>query len=61
MQTVKHPERMSYKRKHMAMYANNFYLRPNLKREFISMLEHGRIVNDSQAVEFIDDNGEWLE
>lgn len=58
MQLVEKP--MSFKRKVMAMYAGNFYLRPRLKLELVSMIEHGQILNDSQAVEFIDNNGEWL-
>ena len=51
---------MSYKRKVMAMYDGKFYLNPRIKNELLSMVEHGMIVNDRQAVEFIDSNGEWL-
>lgn len=51
---------MSYKRKVMSMYDGKFYLRPGDKQAFISMLEHGMIVTDRQAVEFIDEHGEWL-
>ncbi len=61
MQIVSKPERMGFKRKCMAMYAGMFYLAPRLKNELLSMVEHGQIANDSQAVEFIDLNGEWLE
>lgn len=61
MQIVSKPEKMGFKRKYMAMYAGMFYLAPHLRSELMSMLEHGMIVNDSQAVEFIDLNGEWLE
>ncbi len=60
MQIIKHPERMSFKRKVMAMYEGKFYLLPRLKRELVSMIENGMIVSDSRAVQFIDDNGEWL-
>ena len=52
---------MTYKRKVMNMYAGKFYLSQAVNTEFISMLEHGMIVCDSQAVEFIDQNGEWLD
>lgn len=60
MQIVSAPERMSFKRKYMAMYAGMFYLPPRLKHELVSMIEHGQIVNDKQAVEFVDNNGAWL-
>lgn len=58
MQTVTKP--LGFKRKVMNMYAGMFYLRPALKRELLSMIEHGQIVNDRQAVDFIDENGEWM-
>ena len=58
MNTITKP--MSYKRKVMAMYRGEFYLNPKEKNELLSMVEHGMIVTDRAAVEFIDDNGEWL-
>lgn len=51
---------MSSKRKIMAMYDGKFYLNPRYKQELVSMIERGLILTDRAAVDFIDENGEWL-
>lgn len=58
MQTVS--RQLSHKRKTMLMYEGKFYLRPVLKAELVSMIEAGIIVNDRAAIDFIDENGEWM-
>lgn len=58
MQTVE--KYMSVKRKVMAMYKGEFYLNPAFKHELLSMIERELIRSDSDAVDFIDENGEWL-
>jgi len=58
MQVVE--KEMSHKRKVMAMYKGQFYLRPDVKRELLSMIERSMIVSNRAAVDFIDQNGEWL-
>lgn len=60
MRVVSNPERMSFKRKVMAMYAGKFHLQPHYNHELVRMIETGMIVSDSRAVQFIDENGEWL-
>lgn len=52
--------KLPFKVKVMAMYDGQFYLRPALKQELITMLERKVIVTDRDAVAFIDENGEWL-
>ena len=58
MQVVE--KEMSHKRKVMSMYKGQFYLRPDVKRELLSMIERSMIVSNRAAVNFIDQNGEWL-
>lgn len=43
------------------LYANQFYLPPVHHRELLSMCEMGMIVHDREAVDYVDEYGEWLD
>lgn len=43
------------------LYANQFYLSSIHRRELLSMCEHGMIRHDREAVNFVDEHGEWMD
>ena len=59
MQTRHKP--MPFGLKLRRLYANQFYLSATQRRELLSMLEHGMIGSDREAVAYVDEHGEWLD